>query len=157
SSLVKKEMPGPAGPMAGGAAVARARDDEQEKPAPPPSARPADTPVAAKALPVKVPAHRLSPWGEPVDRAIREGVACLKGQQRPAGSWPDVGGEGKTGTTSLVTLALLAAGEKPDSPTIRGALEYLRRFGPEDLNYTYAIGLQTMVYAAAQPERDRER
>jgi hypothetical protein len=68
-----------------------------------------------------------------------------------------VSGEGKTGTTSLVTLALLAAGEKPDSPAIDRALEFLRRFGPEDLNYTYAIGLQTMVYSAAEPVRDRER
>ena len=59
------------------------------------------------------------------------------------------------GTTSLVTLALLSAGEKPDSPSVRKALEYLRNFGPDDLRSTYAISLQTQVFAAAEPERDR--
>ena len=46
------------------------------------------------------------------------------------------------------------------SPTHRRfttALEFLRRFAPDDLRSTYAIGLQTMVYAAAEPERDRLR
>ena len=55
------------------------------------------------------------------------------------------------------TLALLAAGEKPDSPAVRKALDRLRKLRPEDLNSTYAIGLQTMVLAAADPERDRLR
>ena len=40
--------------------------------------------------------------------------------------------QARTGTTSLVTLALLTAGEKPDSPVIRKAIEHLRRFGPDD-------------------------
>ncbi len=95
---------------------------------------------------------------EEVERAIRDGVRFLKLQQRDDGSWPDVeGGEAKSGTTSLVTLALLTAGEKPDSPTIRKALGLLRRLGPDDLRSTYAIGLQTMVFAAAEPERDQLR
>ena len=53
---------------------------------------------------------------EEVERAIREGVRFLKQEQRADGSWADVQGEARTGTTSLVTLALLTAGEKPDSP-----------------------------------------
>ncbi len=56
-----------------------------------------------------------------------------------------------------MTLALLTAGEKVDSPTIQQALGFLRGFGPQQLNSTYAIGLQTMVFAAAEPERDRAR
>ena len=36
-------------------------------------------------------------------------------------------------------------------------LDYLRDFGPEQLNSTYAIALQTMVFAAAEPERDQLR
>ena len=63
----------------------------------------------------------------------------------------------RTGVTSLVTLALLAAGEKPDSPAVRKALEYLRGFGPDDLHSTYAISLQTQVFAAAEPDRDQLR
>ncbi len=54
----------------------------------------------------------------------------------------------------MVTLALLTAGERPDSPTIKKALDYLRGFGPNDLHSTYAIALQTMVFAAADPAKD---
>ena len=56
---------------------------------------------------------------EEVERAIRDGVRFLKSQQRDDGSWPDVEGDARSGTTSLVTLALLTAGETADSPTIR--------------------------------------
>jgi len=94
---------------------------------------------------------------EEVERAIRDGVRFLKGQQRPDGSWPEVEGRTQTGTTSLITLALLTAGEKPNSAPILRALEYLRHFGPEDLKSTYGIALQTMVYAAAEPKRDLVR
>ena len=89
--------------------------------------------------------------GDPRGRSVPEG------QQRDDGSWADVENDAKTGITSLVTLALLTAGEKADSPTIRKALEYLRGFGPNDLHSTYAISLQTMVFAAAEPERDQLR
>ena len=44
---------------------------------------------------------------EEVERAIREGVRFLKQEQRADGSWLDVHGDARTGTTSLVTLALL--------------------------------------------------
>jgi hypothetical protein len=101
--------------------------------------------------------RRLSPFGEQVDRAVRGGVQFLKQQQRPDGSWLDVDNRFPTGTTSLVTLALLTAGEPTDSPKIRAALDYLRRFRPDDLRSTYAIALQTMVYAAAEPEPDKAR
>jgi serine/threonine protein kinase len=103
------------------------------------------------------PGRHLSALGEEVERAIRDGVRFLKGRQQPDGSWTDVETEGRTGTTSLITLALLTAGESLESPPIRKALEYLRRFGPNDLHSTYAIALQTMVFAAAEPERDQVR
>jgi hypothetical protein len=95
---------------------------------------------------------------EEVERAIREGVRYLKSlPQRPDGSWSDVESEAKTGTTSLITLALLTAGERPDSPVVRKAVDYLRGSGPNDLKSTYAIALQTMVFAMAEPERDQLR
>jgi Domain of unknown function (DUF4159)/A-macroglobulin TED domain len=94
---------------------------------------------------------------EEVERAIREGVRYLKTQQRADGSWSDVENEAKTGTTSLITLALLTTGEKTESTVIRKALDYLRGYGPNDLKSTYAIALQTMVFAAASPENDQLR
>jgi hypothetical protein len=92
-----------------------------------------------------------------VERAIRDGVRYLKERQRADGSWIDADGRARTGTTSLVALALLTAGEKPDSPEIQRALQFLRGFEPGQLNSTYAISLQTMVFAAAEPERDQAR
>ena len=92
-----------------------------------------------------------------VERAIRDGVRFLKQEQKGDGSWADVNGDARSGNTSLVTLALLTAGEKPDSPTVRKAIDYLRTLGPDQLNSTYSIALQTMVYAAAEPERDMLR
>jgi Domain of unknown function (DUF4159)/Prenyltransferase and squalene oxidase repeat len=94
---------------------------------------------------------------EEVERAIREGVRYLRSIQRGDGSWADVENDARTGVTSIVTLALLTAGERPDSPVIRKSLEYLRGFTPSDLHSTYAISLQTMVFAAADPERDTLR
>ncbi len=68
---------------------------------------------------------------EEVERAIREGVRLLEEQQRADGSWADVENEAKTGTTSLVTLALLTAGEKPDSPAVRKAHRVPPRLRPQ--------------------------
>ncbi len=106
---------------------------------------------------VAAPGRRLSPFDERVERAIREGARFLKAQQNDDGSWADIDKESKTGVTSLVTLALLASGEKPDSAPIRKAVDYLRDFTPNVLRSTYAISLQTMVFAAADPDRDRSR
>jgi RNA polymerase sigma factor (sigma-70 family) len=106
---------------------------------------------------VAAPERRRSALGEHVDRAIHDGVLFLKTQQKSDGSWTEVQKTVNTGTTSLVTLALLSAGETPDSPAVRKALAYLRQFGPDDLRNTYAISLQTQVLAAAEPQRDRLR
>jgi Domain of unknown function (DUF4159) len=104
---------------------------------------------------------RRPAWGgvtsEQVEQAIRAGVRFLKERQGLDGSWPDVDQSARTGVTSLVTLALMTAGEKPGSREIQRALEFLRQFGPDQLNSTYAVSLQTMVFAAAGPARDRNR
>ena len=92
---------------------------------------------------------------EEVERAIRDGVHFLKQQQRADGSWVEADNEAHTGTTSLVTLALLTAGEPANSVNITQAIEFLRNFGPEQLKSTYAVSLQTMVFAAADPDRDQ--
>jgi serine/threonine protein kinase len=112
----------------------------------------AQQPLAART------AHR-SKLGEDVEKAIRNGVRYLRTQQRADGSWTEIETEAETGATSLVTLALFSSGEKRGSPPVDKALEYLRRFGPEQLHSTYAIALQTMVFAteAAEPNRDQMR
>ncbi len=100
---------------------------------------------------------RAGVTSEEVEQAIRQGVKFLKERQRGDGSWPDAAQNAPSGSTSLVALALLTAGETPDSPIIQQALTFLRGRGPQQLNSTYAIGLQTMVFAAADPETDRAR
>lgn len=92
-----------------------------------------------------------------VEDAIRGGVRFLIRQQQADGSWPDVDSRAHTGTTSLVLLALLTAGEKPGSPAIDRGLRYLEQFTANDLGRTYAVALQTMVFAAADPGKYRLR
>jgi hypothetical protein len=115
-----------------------------------------DSPVA-HGIGATIPEYHPSVLGEQVEQAIRAGVQYIKRPQHEDGSWDDPEREASTGGTSLAALALLAAGEKPDSPAIVKALGFLRNFGPENLRSTYAISLQTMVYAAAEPEKDRSR
>ncbi len=106
---------------------------------------------------VAKPEQHRSAFGEEVERAIQRAVRFLKRNNDPMAPGPRSRSEANTGTTSLVTLALLTAGETPDSPAILKALDYLRNFGPDELRNTYAISLQTMVFAAADPDKDRLR
>jgi RNA polymerase sigma factor (sigma-70 family) len=156
-SLAMKDEPIRGKPVRNSGVIVHAQAKGTGKSQPPPPAQRPPAPGADKRGRIGAPKRRLSPWGEQVDRAIRGGVRFLEEHQRPDGSWPDVEGDAKSGMTSLATLAFLAAGKYPDSPFIRKALEFLRRFGPNDLNSTYAIALQTMVFAAAEPERDKLR
>ena len=97
---------------------------------------------------VEVASHsaRAAVVAADVERAIRDGVDYLRAKQLRDGSWP-----GQLGTTQLVTLALLTAGEPADSPHVARALAYLRGTSPIELNNTYAISLQVMAFAAADP------
>src|SRR4051794_4941825 len=65
---------------------------------------------------------------EQVEAAIKAGVRYLKEGQRADGSWVEADNQSRTGTTSLVTLALLTAGEPATSPEVTKALTYLRNF-----------------------------
>ena len=88
---------------------------------------------------------------EEVEQSIKAGVAYLLKQQRPNGGW---GGE--TGESALTTLALLTAGETPQSEPMRRALEFLRSSRINPAHATYTIALNTMVFAAADPEKYRD-
>jgi hypothetical protein len=58
------------------------------------------------------------------------------------------------GTTALALLALLHAGEKPDSKVIADGLKYLRSL---ETKYVYTLSLQTLVFCKAADKQDRER
>ncbi len=90
---------------------------------------------------------------EQVEKGIKLGVRFLKQKQRADGSWLELQDDAKTGQTSLITLALLTAGEPADSPEMSKALSYLGKFTPDQLDSTYSVALQTMVFAAADPKR----
>lgn len=83
---------------------------------------------------------------EQVRQAIDKGVAYLKQEQRRTdGSWPDWVGQ-PAGVSALCTLALLNSGVPPDDEHLERALEHLRGQRPTT---TYAVALQTMVFAQA--------
>jgi hypothetical protein len=90
-----------------------------------------------------------APDPERVREAIESSKAYLRRTQQPDGSWPNValGGD----PTGLCTLALLNAGEKPESNVIQKALEHIRK---RPLGNTYEVSLELMVLCAAEPRKD---
>ncbi len=88
---------------------------------------------------------------EQVEGALKGGINYLLKQQRQDGLW-----EGEAGVSALATLALLTAGESPNSEPMRLALAGLRdaRFG--DTHRTYTTALITMAFAAADPVKYRD-
>jgi hypothetical protein len=100
-----------------------------------------------------VGAPRAEVTPEQVGNSIDRGVRFLLGQQNQDGSWSDQGILNQPGgVTALCTLALLNSGVEPSHPQMQKALEYLRKIPPER---TYVVSLQTMVFAQAEPDRDR--
>ncbi|OJW05735.1 MAG: prenyltransferase [Planctomycetales bacterium 71-10] len=90
-----------------------------------------------------------------VQQAIQRGVAYLKSQQQPDGSWPALKNQHQhpAGTTALIAHALLTAGEPPDSPAVLKAVANLEQFTADAIDGNYAVGLQTMVFCEAAPKR----
>ncbi len=86
-----------------------------------------------------------------VHTAIRNGISHLAKQQKARGNWADRTGY-VGGTTALCTLALLHAGADVQSPEIQRGLRYLRALGAPQM--VYVASLQTMVFCAAEPEKD---
>ena len=100
-SLAIEGEAGGVSPMPDAAVMGAAQAEETRKPRPAPVA---EVPKAAgddRREPIPATERRLSPWGEPVDRAIRKGVRLLIQQQLPNGSWFDLMKEVKSGSTSL--------------------------------------------------------
>lgn len=68
----------------------------------------------------------------------------------PVGAWQGHQDQ-KTGLTSLVVLALLSAGRKPNDPEVARAMDYIRGERPIQV---YEASLQIMAMCAAEPGRD---
>lgn len=105
-------------------------------------------------LPADIRFHLAAADGitaEQVEDSIKLGVKYLRRQQHPKkGSWQAYS---IFDTTSLCTLALLNSGVPVEDPAIQNALSFLREAGNPEMTYTTA--LQTMVFATAEPARDR--
>jgi len=115
------------------------------------------TPLLALLLliPTRAAEAPREPLVEQVRKAIEDAKKFLREKQSDKGDWePDIQFEkiAPSGTTALAVLALLVAGEKPDSPTVQRGLVYLRNVKP---THTYTVGLQTMVFAEAGDPKDK--
>lgn len=89
---------------------------------------------------------------EVVRQAINGAINYLKRQQKGNGTFGLTTGQYPGGITALCTLALLNAGVAPEDPSVARALGYLRKVEPK---MTYAVALQTMVFAQAGQPRDQ--
>jgi len=91
-----------------------------------------------------------------IDAAIDKGQKFLLSQQKPTGQWendlkrvgngedwPKMQGDTFGGFTALATYALLASGEKPTSPEMSKAIDFLRH---ADIIGIYAIGIRANVW-----------
>ncbi len=107
-----------------------------------------------------VPAgNALAATPEEVDTAIKKAVNYLYAKQRGA-NWeivqtrdrqkgpPDIDGGQWGGLTSLVTCALLYAGESPQKRELRQAIDWLTQ---ADIVGTYALGFRCQVWTMVPP------
>ena len=87
-----------------------------------------------------------------VRQAVDQGVAYLKDKRRN-GTWNDYRNEGDV--TTLVTLALLNAGEPVDDEKMQLTLQYISTQMPQHTLTTYTAALKIMVLEMADPKGKR--
>lgn len=88
-----------------------------------------------------------------VQAAIDRGAIWLRQRQQRDGSWNGRGHQ--VGETALAGLALLAAGDRPDSPPIVAASQLVRRLVAAEKN-TYDVSLAVMFLNQLREQRDSE-
>ena len=87
-----------------------------------------------------------------VRKSIDRASKFLLSKQNDDGNWTDIGDPRyRGGTTSLVALALLNAGESPRTEEMQRAINQLIEI-PDDRLSTYVASLRLMVLAAADPK-----
>jgi hypothetical protein len=120
--------------------------------------------VAALPAPAaEPPGKNVDPLADEVREGIKNGIKYLREQEGGHGNLEKGIGAANVvpgGLTALGTFALLTAGPlaepplTPDDPMIQRLLAYLRK---QPLEQTYVVALQTMAYAAAGQNEDRDR
>jgi hypothetical protein len=94
---------------------------------------------------------------EQVREAIKAGIKYLHDQEAERGDLERgalAGAVVPGGLTALGTFALLTAGVPPDDPMMQRLLATLRK---QPLDQTYVVALQTMAFAAAGRNEDKDR
>lgn len=94
--------------------------------------------------------HCADLTAEAVQKSIDRGVGFLRKSQNDDGSWQE-SNMTRGGLSPLCALALLNCGYDHTDPTVSRALRFLRT---AELNSTYAISLQTMVFCQARQPQD---
>lgn len=115
---------------------------------------------AGLSLPVRAPSAeptKPEPLVDKVKKAIADGIGFLRSKQLDDGSWevdPTGFNRSPGGWTGLAMLALLNAGVKPEDPMMQRGLRWLRN---HQMEHTYSVALQTMVFAYVNDPRDAVR
>ncbi len=85
-----------------------------------------------------------------VEQGIQLATRFLLSRQLEDGGWPEYNVVWPDGVSNLAALALLNSGLPPDKPELAKALQFLSR---RELERTYTVSLQTMVFCAANPNK----
>ncbi|MEZ6096461.1 MAG: prenyltransferase/squalene oxidase repeat-containing protein [Pirellulaceae bacterium] len=95
-----------------------------------------------------------TPDPEAVKTCIERAVDYLKNNQGES-SWREYNNDPrfKGGTTALAVLALITAGEDPNTPEMRKALQFIERTPNMERRSVYGIALRILVLLAADPDR----
>lgn len=100
----------------------------------------------------------VEPLVERVRKAIERGVQYLRDQEAGKGGWEHIDPVASNlhpgGRTCLALLALMNTGVRPEDPIVERGLRVLRKIEPRQ---TYVVALQTMVFADAGRNEDKER
>lgn len=89
---------------------------------------------------------------EQVRRAIKLGIGALANKQLVTGGWPELRQDMDGGLSCLVTLALINAGWRTDTPSAEKAFNYILGLPRQS---TYVVSLRIMALSAADKQANR--
>jgi hypothetical protein len=112
--------------------------------------------IPLSALPAPAREGKRETLVDNVRKGIDRGIKYLRSKQLKDGSWEidEFAKQRPGGWTCLSMLALLNAGVPPEDKMMKRGLDYIRQLEP---SFTYVRALQTMVFAEARQNQDKER